>query len=462
MRKVSYGRPVVLAAALLCAGLLLRLYFVRWQPFVAGDSLLYQDIAQNWLHAHVYGLSTDAAPRPTLIRLPGYPAVLALLALATDRFVQADPGTLQSFFPVLYLQIAVDLFTCCLLASLAHRLFGARAGQVALALGCLCPFLANYTAVPLTETFALFTMALAYWTAQRWRDRQRWPMLVTVAAALSGSILLRPDQALLALAVWPLLRLPGSQSKRSRLLPVIVCVVLVALPFVPWTVRNARTFGVFQPLAPRLANDPGEAVPRGFQRWYRTFAVDFASTEDAYWKYPEEPVVVSDLPARAFDSSEQRVRTVDLLHQAAAYSHLDARVDAGFAELAAERIRARPVRYYLMLPAARLTNMLFHPRVEMLPVAERWWQFQEHPRQSAFAVFYGLLGVAYLVLALRGLPRALRSAPVVAVSLCGFVLLRCALLLTLDNAEQRYTLEFFPVWILLGAACFAAGRREAQ
>jgi hypothetical protein len=39
-------------------------------------------------------------------------------------------------------------------------------------------------------------------------------------------------------------------------------------------------------------------------------------------------------------------------------------------------------------------------------------------------------------------------------SMVGFVALRCALLLTLDNSEPRYTLEFFPVLFVWGAACW--------
>jgi hypothetical protein len=42
----------------------------------------------------------------------------------------------------------------------------------------------------------------------------------------------------------------------------------------------------------------------------------------------------------------------------------------------------------------------------------------------------------------------------------GFVLLRCAVLLTLDNSEPRYTLEFFPVFFVW-AALVAARRDEA-
>jgi hypothetical protein len=38
------------------------------------------------------------------------------------------------------------------------------------------------------------------------------------------------------------------------------------------------------------------------------------------------------------------------------------------------------------------------------------------------------------------------------------LLLRCALLLTLDNAEPRYTLEFFPILFVWAGALFARNR----
>lgn len=455
MTRLFANRAVV--AVLLLAGLVLRLFFLRHHAFVSGDSLLYQEIAQNWLHAHTYGLSTDAAPKPTLIRLPGYPMVLAVLAALFDPLLNADLGTLRSFLPVLYLQVVADLSTCLLLGSLAGRLFGDRARLAAIAMAGLCPFTANYTAVPLTEIFTLFTTVLAFWSAQRWRDdpRRRW--LLLTAAALSFSILLRPDQGLLAAAVLPLLWARRTDVPGRGWRPVALCAVLVALPFVPWTLRNAQTFHVFQPLAPRLANDPGETVPRGFQRWYRTFAVDFATTQEAYWKYPEEPVDPASLPSRAFDSPAQEVETETLLHEAAAYSSLRPDLDTRFAQLAEERIHTSPLRYYVVLPVERVVNMLLHPRVEMLPVEERWWRWQPAPRQTVFAYTYGALNLALLLAACVGLPRAWRLAPQVTVSLCAYMLLRCLLLLTLDNAEQRYTLEFIPLWILL-ASCLAQRR----
>ena len=56
--------------------------------------------------------------------------------------------------------------------------------------------------------------------------------------------------------------------------------VVSIAPLVPWTVRNWKEFHQFEPLAPRYASDPDEFVPTGFDRWVRTWIVDYTSTED--------------------------------------------------------------------------------------------------------------------------------------------------------------------------------------
>lgn len=448
-----------LVALLLAAGLWLRLYFVRWHPFVAGDSGLYLDIAQSWIDSHTYGLSTNTVPRPTLIRLPGYPMVLAAIQLMDPASARTPDGS-GVFSIVRSLQVVADLVTCALLSNLAWRNFGRRAGLVALALGTLCPFLANYTAVPLTECLVIFLIALAWWVADRWRHAPRRSLLLIAGGALAYSILLRPDQGLLAAATLPLFVL--RRNGRLRWQPALAVAVLTALPLVPWTVRNAATFHVFQPLSPRTATDPGESYAKGFPRWYRTFAVDFTSTEDAYWNYPENPVDPEDLPARAFDSPEQRAATVDLLQRAAQQKKLSPSIDGAFDQLATERIHAHPFRSRVALPVGRLLNMLLHPRIEMLPLDERWWRYRLHPAETLFSSAYAILNLGYLVAAVWGVRRAWRVAPALTASMLGFFLLRCALLLTLDNAEQRYTLEFLPGYIFLAAAALASRPRLTQ
>lgn len=443
----------LIAAFLLLCGFLLRVYFLQKQAFLAADSVLYQDIALNWLHHHVYGLTEAGQIRATLIRLPGYPAILATLWWLFDPLLHATPGTLRGFLPVLWLQIAADLVTCCMVGLIARRIGGISCGLAALALACLCPFTANYAVVPLTETFTVFFLTLAFYLLQRWRADRRTLWILPLAFALSCSVLLRPDQGLLAVAIVPILLIcNGSETLQKRLQPAILCVALTILPFVPWTARNYRTFHVFQPIAPKQATDPGEPAPIHFERWFRTWGADFTSTQNAYWNYPEDPINAADLPERAFDTPLQRQQTERLLQQAGYEGKLNPQVEAGFETLAQERIAAHPWRYYLLLPLARLVNMLFHPRTEMLPVAERWWQFNKHPAQTIFALAYAALNLAYFFAAIPGFRSALKRERLLVLSMAGYIALRCLLLLTLDNPEQRYTLEFFPLLIVF-AAC---------
>ncbi len=427
-----------------------------------GDTLVYGDIAKNWLEHGVYGFTrfahgVEIAPRPTLIRLPGYPLFLAICfrLFGMERYV-----------PVMFVQGLLDLGTCGLMAGLAGRLFGRRAAIPALLLGCLCPFTASYVSAPLTETLTLLAIAAAFYTLMRWKQAgagyNRW--LYVLAAALAYAILLRPEQGLLAAALVPAMLWIAWQGRPLQplrpvlqaALPALLASVLTLLPLAPWAVRNYRTFHVFQPLAPRFATDPGELIPLGFQRWYRTWAIDFASTENAYWNYDGAPISVNDLPDRAFDTDEQFAVTAALLDEYNETSNATPALDTRFNAIASERIRANPLRYYVWLPVARVVNMMLRPRVEYLPVPLEWWKFSPKPVASSFALAYAGLNLAYFVVAGMGFWRWKRagwlgSRPI-AWALAASIVLRIALLLTIDNSEPRYTLEFFPVMFVLGAA----------
>jgi hypothetical protein len=93
--------------------------------------------------------------------------------------------------------------------------------------------------------------------------------------------------------------------------------------------------------------------------------------------------------------------------------------------------------------------MLLRPRTEMLPTPLAWWRWQEHPAASLFALVWAALNLAYFVVGVFGLWRWFRRGyRVLAGAMLLYLALRCALLLTLDNSEPRYTLEFFPILIL--------------
>jgi hypothetical protein len=439
----------------------LRLVFVVWFPAVVDDSRLYANIAENWLQHGIYGVTNAGVITPTLSRLPGYPAFLAAI------FSLFGVG---NFRAVLLVQVLFDLATCFLIADLAHRVFSSkRAAQAAFLLAALCPFLANYAAAALTETLEIFFTTLALDLAMYGLGvgeagaevPNRYLVWLGCGLSVGAGILLRPDGGILLVAIggylfWLLLRSLGSGAGRARHSPrqIVWAGVLVAAgavtPLVPWTIRNLHTLHRFQPLAPRYATDSDEQVTPGFNRWVKTWTADYVSVQEIYWPVPGQELDVSRLPNRAFDSDEQRALTTELFADYDEDHEMTAQIDAHFATLAAERIRAAPLRYYLWLPAVRIADMWLRPRAELLPSDPRWWEFNDDPRWLTVSLVFGLIGLLYAGMAAAGLRRAHKFFGIGLFVL--FLLLRSIFLGTLENPEPRYTLECYPVVILLVSA----------
>jgi hypothetical protein len=227
----------------------------------------------------------------------------------------------------------------------------------------------------------------------------------------------------------------------------MVCVLLGLAPFAAWSWRNWHVFRVFQPLAPRYATDPGEDTWPGFQRWMKTWSLDFVSTYQVYWNIPGGGMDIAALPGRAFDSPEQRDQTARLAADYEANGEeLSPQLDERFGQLAAARIEAHPFRYYLSLPLGRVADMWLRPRVENLPIDLDWWVYRHHYAETRFSWFYAGLNALYLALGIAGL--CLR--PRLWLAMLAYLLLRSVLLATIEAPEARYTLEGFPILFALG------------
>jgi 4-amino-4-deoxy-L-arabinose transferase-like glycosyltransferase len=444
------------------AGLALRLLFLACCSRVTNDSQFYADIAKNWLQHGIYGLTDNGVIIPTLTRLPGYPAFLAVVF----AIFGAD-----HYRAVFVIQIFVDMATCLVIADIARRTISDRAAKTAFLLSALCPFLANYASVALTETLEVFFTALALDCAVTGLAALRNPSpSVTVpaplfipslipwigcGAAIGAAILLRPDGGILLAALGFYLAIAIIRNwKRRQSAGSLICAGLIAASvacavLAPWTFRNWHAFHRFQPLAPRYANEQDEGVPYGFNRWVKTWIAEYASVEEIYWPVPDEQIDPAKLPDRAFDSFEQKQATLDVI---AAYNEdlaVSPEIDSQFANIAAERVRAHPVRYYIQLPLLRIADMWLRPRTELLPSDVRWWEFNDDPRGSILAVGFGLLNLFYITAALAGGWR-LREIQYAGLLIC-FVVLRSVLLGTLENPEPRYTLESYPVVIVVAS-----------
>ncbi len=448
-------RAPVLTAAL--AALAVRLFFLLRFPFdQATDTKLYEELARNWLDHGTYGIWLTGRLVPVDIRMPGYPAFLAGMHSIFGRGLR----------PVLAAQAFVDLAACFVIAAIARRLAPAesrgRVGVAALWLAGLCPFVANYCAAPLTEVVATFFTALALLVLLTPpADIGPSRMSVVWEASFQGGLLVglgtlvRPETplVLVAAALVLLVRWWRLHDWSKLVRAAVLMAIGLALPLAPWAVRNWRTLGEVQFLAPRYANLPGEFVPRGFYAWTKTWLWRFGDVYLVPWKLEEEPIRIEDLPASAFDSAAERERVAALLDQHNAGLDLTPELDRQFAELAAGRARGHPLRTYFVIPAKRAAAMWFTPRVELLPFSGHLWplreKWDEDPVDFSVTAAFGLLNSFFVALAVAGAWRA-RHQPGVAL-LVAFVVVRTAFVTQVETPEPRYVLECFPALLALGA-----------
>ena len=469
----------------LVAGLGLRLFFVLKFPADSGDTVLYEQIAANWLKHHVYAMDVHGVITPVDLRMPGYPAFLALIYALTGRTGEA------ARLWVMLAQIAVDLSTCVVIAALAAALLllAGKGGSVkrvftaALWIAALCPFTANYTAVLLTETIAMFWTAVALLfligvaadsndlllpePRQRWGGA--WPEDFRFFAPLAGlaaglGTLFRPETPLLLFAAWIANAFLLRHGKTKNWLRIVAFTSLTCvLPLVPWAIRNALTFHEVQFLTPKYSTLPGEIVPRGLMAWESTWLFRVKDCYLVPWKINEEAIDVDTIPARAFDSPEEKQRVAAILEPYNDELTLTQAEDDAFGQLARERAARHPFRTHLWIPAARAVVMWFTPRIELLPISGDVFplaqKFDEDPADQGFTILLFFLNILYVGLAIGGGIKLWRSSTAVRPALAFlllFLVLRTTFLTTLETPEPRYVLVCFPVLIALAAQLFAA------
>src|ERR1700675_2065483 len=262
---------VVMAAL---TGLTLRVFLVLKYPVTdSGDAPFYIELAWNWLKNGVYGFPVNGQLTAVDMRVPGYPAFLA----AIFAFAGNSPRA------VMLAQAVVDVAGCFVIALIAARLAPKssrrRVTLAGLWLAALCPFIADYSTVIITETLVTFLTGLAIVILL---ETNLGPAGATGMNAnrvfnpwfLAGIIvgfgtLVRPETPLLLVAAGPVLCgkwwRPRDWMKLARA-GVLMGAGLV-LPLRPWDARNWTTLHDVQFLAPRYSELPGEYTPLGFLSW---------------------------------------------------------------------------------------------------------------------------------------------------------------------------------------------------
>ena len=462
----------------LLAGACLRLLFVLKFPAVSGDAVLYDELATNWLKLGKLAMDVGGQVTPVDLRMPGYPAILAMVYAITRRTGES------ARLPLMQVQVVVDLAACFVIAVLA-ALLAKLAGQqekakrvylAALWLAALCPFTANYVAEPLTEVWAVCLTAVAFLLlvlvatqasgyplpalAGReagWRDL--WKRAALAGFIVGVGTLFRPETPMLlattfvVLACWMLRR---GDAKRWVMLCALMGITCCAA-LTPWMIRNAVTLHEFQPLAPKNATLPSEVDPKGFIAWEKTWLYRMKDTYLVTWKLNEEEIHMEDIPVSAFDSEEERERVAMVLERYNDEVTSTKEEDAALAQLPLERTTRFPLRTYVTVPLLRAVRIWFTPRIELLPVSGHVfplaYQWEEDPVDQRVTSLLFLLNVAYVGLGLWGTGRLWRipaARPAIAV-LLAYLAVRTAFLTTMEAPEPRYVLECFPALIALAA-----------
>ncbi|MBV9240764.1 MAG: glycosyltransferase family 39 protein, partial [Acidobacteria bacterium] len=290
-----------------------------------GDGIVYARLATNLLDHGTFSSDEEEPYSPTYIRMPGYPLFIAGIYYVFGH---------ENNTAVRISQAVVDTVTCVFASMIAFAWASGirrrRAAFWAYILVSVCPFIVIYTATILSETVATFFMAamtltatLAIKSPRALRSAFWW----ILSGLLAGtSVFIRPDAGLFAAGIGVtlvvcglFLRRPETPPFFHRLLDVAwkgaVFSLVFLLVLTPWTVRNWRLFGSFQPLSPAHGEMPGEFVALGYDRWLRTWVDDSRFTEPMLWNLDEKRIHLDSIPDNAFDSPEEKQAVGALLDQ---------------------------------------------------------------------------------------------------------------------------------------------------
>ena len=467
MTPTAKMRTNIAFAAL--TGLILRLFFVLKFPLTdSGDAPFYIELAWNWLKNGVYGFPVNGQLTAVDMRVPGYPAFLAAIFAVAGKSTRA----------VMLAQAAVDLAGCFIVALIAARLAPTEQRRrifiAGLWLAALCPFTANYSAVVLTETLVVFLTGLAILVlleTELGRPTEEDPAPISsknvlrnhwfLAGIVVGfGTLVRPETPLLLIAAGLVLTAkwwrPRDWRKLMRAGALMGCGLL--LPLAPWAARNWTVLHDVQFLAPRYSELPGEYTPLGLTDWTNTWLWRIRDVYEVTWKVNVEEISIDDIPARAFDSPEERERVESLLEQYNESLTMGPELDGQFREIARERTQRHPLRVFLEIPFLRGLALWFTPRIELLPYSGHIWplkvEWQDDRRDLLTTLGLIVVNGVYVTLGLAGVWIA-RRRPGWAL-LVVFVLVRTVFFTRfVETPEPRYVLECFPAVIALAAQVFA-------
>ena len=347
------SRPIV--QILLLLALAVRVGFVVAFPDPLEETR-YRPIAVNILEGNGFSSDTSAPYRPSEAAAPAYPLFIAAVYAVFGR----------SVYVLTRSQVLLDMITCLLVAflsfSLAPERLKSNVGLWGLAIYGIFAWPAFvWVARVYAETLTiLFTMAAIAFCAVALREgsRRHW---FGAGLACGLAILTRPDSVLLLIAIVLFLLIQLARERQQHFASGLFAFCLaVALALAPWVVRNYISLNKFQPLASEYGQSRDAYFPTGYLWWLRTWIKDETHFDYAFnpaW-FPESTFFDPErLPPGTYDSEEERLRLTGLISRFNQARLITPDLDQEFRDLAYERIKRAPLRFFVFLPLYRTASM---------------------------------------------------------------------------------------------------------
>lgn len=215
---------------ILACGMALRVLWALVIPVdPVSDSWAYYTFARVLAEHGVYGWTAE---EPT-----AYWAVGTSALIAAGYYLFGETSLV-----VIGLNLIASIAAIWLTWCVGTRLFGARAGLIAMALVAFWPNLIMFTTVVSSELFFIALSLAAVWL---WLLRDERGMLALILAGLffAAATYVRPIALLLPVMLWMVTWPRGLRYTSRALLQAAVMVGMIILCAMPWTMRNKSVIG---------------------------------------------------------------------------------------------------------------------------------------------------------------------------------------------------------------------------
>lgn len=339
---------------LLLLALAVRVAFVIAFPDPLQETR-YRPIAVNILEGNGFSSDASAPYRPSEAAAPAYPLFIATVYSVFGR----------SVYSVTFSQVFFDLATCMLVAFVSFSVAPVRLKRGA-ALWALTIYgvfswptivwVARIYAETLTLFFTMIAVALCALALRRGS-----PYWFGAGLACGLAILTRPDSVLLLVAILFFLLIQLARERQRRVASSLCAFCLaVGLALAPWVVRNYISLDKFQPLASEYGGSRSVYFPTGYLSWVRTWIKDETYFDYAFgpaWSPGSTFFDPEQLPPGTYDSEDERLRLVGLITRFNVARLITPDIDQEFRNVADERIKRAPLRFFVFLPLYRATSM---------------------------------------------------------------------------------------------------------